>query len=247
VSHKEALEDTPMMRGMKRGAASFVSLFVLLASARASAQDNAPPSAGYPPPAQGQPPPGQYPPPGYPPPRQYPPPGYPPPPTAYAPPGWAPAPPKPPHPRRVFSLTISPLHLILTVVELTGEARVHDKVGLAVIGGAGKFRDSLVGVSATVIEAGAQVRYYVVGDFRHGMQLGAELLYLHLDFSDSVATGEALAIGPFIGYKVIADAGFTFDVQLGFEHASVRDSSGSPSNRDLKYIPLLNLNIGRSF
>ena len=82
--------------------------------------------------------------------------GYPPPPAGYPPPGvYAPPagylpPPPPPHPRRVFSLTISPLHLFLPVVELTGEARVHDNVGVALIAGAGKYSDPNVsGISAT--------------------------------------------------------------------------------------------------
>ena len=96
------------------------------------------------------------------------------------------------HPRRVFSLTISPIHLFLPVVELTGEARVHDKVGVALIAGAGKYSDpNVTGISATVYEAGGQVRVYVIGDFRHGMQLGGELLYLHL--SDTASRSAARA------------------------------------------------------
>ena len=79
------------------------------------------------------------------------------------------------------------------------------------------------------------------------MQLGAELLYLHLDAKEIVATGEGVAIGPFIGYKVMIDAGFTFDAQLGFEHISARATSGSSSDSEKEYIPLLNLNVGWSF
>jgi len=213
----------------------FVSLF---GSSRVLAQTNPnpPPPEGYPPPA------GAYPPQGAPPPAGYPPPG------VYAPPAWAPPPPPPEHPRRVFSLTVSPIHLTLPVVELTAEARVHDKIGIAVIGGAGKYSDPNVsGISATVFEAGAQIRYYVIGDFRHGMQLGGELLYLHL-YDDRVAiSGEGLAVGPFIGYKIMIDAGFTFDAQVGFERITARaDGNGSTAN-DKTIIPLLNLNVGWSF
>jgi len=255
---------------------TIVSLVGLLAAPRAWAQAQAsappaaaaagaPPPAPYPyppagqyppagnPPGQYPPPPGQYAPPpvgyppaGYPPPGAYPPGQYPPPPMAYAPPpGWAPAP-EPPHPRRVFSLTFSPIHLLFPVVELTGEARVHDKLGLALVAGAGKYTDKDLGISAAVFEAGAQVRAYVVGDFRHGMQLGAEVLYLHLDAKEITTTGEGLAVGPFIGYKVMIDAGFTFDTQLGFEHVSARASNGNTAT-DNDWIPLLNLNIGWSF
>jgi hypothetical protein len=200
-----------------------------------------------------QAPPAEYPPPGYAapgyPPGGYPPGGYPPP-TAYAPPppGWVPIPVPEPHPRRVFSLTLSPLHLLIgPIVELTGEARVHDKVGLALIGGVGKYSDNSVGVSASVFEAGGQVRVYVVGDFRHGMQLGGELLYLHLSDTSIAATGEGVAVGPFLGYKVMADAGFTFDAQVGFEHVSARAQSGTSTAANKDFIPLLNLNIGWSF
>jgi hypothetical protein len=196
----------------------------------ALAQTSAPPPATYPPPSYAYPPAAGYPPP-----------------TAYAP-GWVPAPPpEPPHPRRVFSLTISPLHLFLPVVELTGEARVHDKVGVAVVGGAGKYTDDSVNISATVYELGAQVRFYLLGDFRQGLKLGAELLYLHLNATDVVATGEGLAIGPFVGYKIIVDAGFTFEAQLGFEHVSAQAQSGGSAASEKDYIPLLNLNIGWSF
>ena len=57
----------------------------------------------------------------------------------------------------------------------------------------------------------AQVRVYVIGDFRHGMQLGGEVLYLHLNDDRIAISGEGLAVGPFLGYKIMIDAGFTFD------------------------------------
>jgi hypothetical protein len=219
----------------------------LLMSSRAWAQGSAPPPDGNPPP-----PPAGYPPQGYPPPAAgdppagYPAPGYPPP-GVYAPPGAYILPP-PEHPRRVFSLTISPLHLVLPVVELTGEVRVHDKIGIAVIGGAGKYTDPNVsGISAKVYELGGQVRAYVIGDFRHGMQIGGEILYLHLSDSRLSATGEGVAIGPFVGYKLTIDAGFTFDAQLGVEHVSAQASNGTDTANNKTFIPLLNLNVGWSF
>jgi hypothetical protein len=197
-----------------------------------------PPPAGYPPPPAGYPPP----PAGYPPPRA----GYPP------PPGWMPVAPvayqPPPPPRRVFSLTISPVHLTFPVVELTGEIRAHDKLGLALIGGAGRYTDKSSAITAAVYEAGAQLRFYPVGDFRHGMQVGAELLYLHVSQSSLALAGQGVAVGPFLGYKVMADAGFTFDAQLGFQYAEVRATEGSNAgNSDRGIIALLNLNIGWSF
>src|SRR6187397_900116 len=99
-----------------------------------------------------------------PPPAAYPPPpaGYPPP-----PPGWMPVAPVafqlPPPPRRVFSLTISPIHLTFPIVELTGEIRAHDKLGLAMVAGVGRYTDKSVDISAAVYELGAQLRFYAIG------------------------------------------------------------------------------------
>jgi len=59
--------------------------------------------------------------------------------------------------------------------------------------------------------------------------------------------GVAVAIGPFLGYKVMTDAGFTFDTQLGFEHVSVQADSQSSTAMEKTMIVLLNLNIGWSF
>ena len=229
-----AAENAPVARWVLLGL-----VVGLLVSARAAAQANQPPPAGYPPPPAGYPPP----PAGYPPPPA----GYPPPGVYAPPPGYLPPPP-PPHPRRVFSLTISPLHLFLPVVEVTGEARVHDNVGIALIAGAGKYSDpNVTGISASVWEAGGQVRVYVIGDFRHGMQLGGELLYLHLSDTSISATGQGLALGPFLGYKFMIDAGFTVDVQLGFEYVTARASSGTATAGGKTVIPLLNANVGWSF
>ena len=169
---------------------------------------------------------------------------------APAPPAYDPRYSEPPHPRRVFALTISPIHLIFPVLELTGEFRAHDKVGVAVVAGGGKYTDKNINLSASVYEVGAQVRFYLLGDFRHGMQLGAELLYLKLTTTQIVATGEGLAMGPFLGYKFTADAGFTFDTQLGFEYVGARatatNGTTTGSASESSFIPLLNINIGWS-
>jgi len=156
------------------------------------------------------------------------------------------------HPRRVFSLTMSPLHLFLPVVELTGEARVADKLGIAGIAGAGKVSDDSASgtkLTAGVWELGAQVRYYLFGDFRHGMQLGAELLYMHLSSSELAVSGAGVAVGPFAGYKIITDIGFTFDAQLGVEYVAARAETNDLARKasDHSFIPLLNLNVGWSF
>jgi hypothetical protein len=161
------------------------------------------------------------------------------------------------HPRRVFSLTFSPLHLTLPIVELTGEVRALDKLGVAAVVGAGKITEEATAsapkISANVWEVGLQARYYLLGDFRHGLQVGAEALYLHA--SDEIetisASAQGLAVGPFVGYKYTADIGFTFDAQVGFQRIGVageaHNGSDSAKSEDSSFIPLLNLNVGWSF
>ncbi len=150
------------------------------------------------------------------------------------------------------AVTWSPIHLTLPVFELTGEVRVMPKMGVALVLGAGSVTvdDGGPKVKVSVYEVGGQFRYYVLGDFRHGMQLGAELLYLHASGSTSVesAVAAGTAVGPFLGYKFTAGIGFTFDAQLGFERLFLagQSSSGSSSS-DAKTIPMLNLNVGWSF
>jgi hypothetical protein len=79
------------------------------------------------------------------------------------------------------------------------------------------------------------------------MQLGGELLYVHLNDDRIAISGEGVAVGPFLGYKIMIDAGFTFDAQVGFEHISARAQGNGATANDKSIIPLLNLNVGWSF
>jgi len=157
-----------------------------------------------------------------------------------------------------YSITISPVHLALPVAELTAEFRVTDQTGVAALIGAGKATttDSLGNEDTfDVYEAGASFRYYMLGSFIHGMQLGAEVLYAYVSGSEGTVsgTGEGLVAGPFVGYKVATNVGFTFDAQLGVQvgliQAEAEDSSDGDSaeDEDSALIPLLNINIGWSF
>jgi hypothetical protein len=159
------------------------------------------------------------------------------------------------HPHRKVSVTVSPIHFMLPVAEVTGEYRVLDKLGVAVVLGAGKITpDQMQGFppprAISIWEAGVQGRYYLVGDFRHGMQIGGELIYMHasLSNSDLSAVADGMSVGPFVGYKVMADVGFTFDCQLGYQFvgfgASASDGQTASAS---KGAPLLNLNVGWSF
>jgi hypothetical protein len=165
-------------------------------------------------------------------------------------------PPEPPPPMPTVSLTLSPIYLLLPMLKLTGELRLGTQGSVALIGGAGWITDTNsddTKVTFFVYEVGSQLRYYVTGNFRRGMHIGAEILYLHVNGSLDTVTGVAqgLALGPFFGWKTTSYAGFTFEVQGGVEIVTagtrVTDSSGGSTSSSIDYIPLLNLNIGWSF
>lgn len=202
-----------------------------------------------------------------------------PPPTTTATPAPAPAPTPPPanppkeeeEPPREdhrVAILISPIHLIFPVVEITAEIRLHRQIGVAVIGAIGsidpyQFESTKPppGIKTgrfTVWEAGAQFVGYPVGHFDHGMQLGAELLYLGIAGSAESATNSAsgtaqgLSVGPFIGYKFTAKVGFSLAVQGGVGYYAVRsdvkDAQGrAASSSDSDFTPILNINVGWAF
>lgn len=145
------------------------------------------------------------------------------------------------------SITLSPLHLVLPLVEATGEFKLADRVGLAVIGGAGRVD------GYPVWEAGVQGRFYGLGDFRGGLELGVEALAIGVRAEEDGVTATALGVGlgPFIGGKYITDIGFTIDGQLGgsvvFASAQATDGTLTESRGARTLTPLLNLNLGWSF
>ncbi len=152
-------------------------------------------------------------------------------------------------------ISFSPFHLLFPVVELTAEVRLHRKIGIAAIGGYGQITSG--GSKFSVWEAGGQFVGYPIGHFDHGMQLGLEALYAGISGAESAgsaritATGNGLAMGPFVGYKLATKVGFSFNVQGGVEYlvasADARSSSASASASQSSFIPLLNINVGWSF
>ncbi len=165
----------------------------------------------------------------------------------------------PPRPERSLSVTVSPLHLLFPLLEVTGEYRVGPRLGVAGILGVGTISSKTSAnesIRFFASEVGASVRYYVTGSFQRGVQLGAEALYLHLKIDESTTVditgvGEGLSIGPFVGYKWTGRGGFTFDAQGGLAYASTRASASngtSPNTAsDNRLYPLLNVNVGWSF
>lgn len=160
-----------------------------------------------------------------------------------------------------FTVTWAPIRLIIPIFELTGEYRVHDDIGVSVTLGGGK-RTLLVSnteIPGAELEGGAQARYYVLGSFSHGMELGVEALYEYVRFEEplpanvlAVAAG-GLTAGPFVGYKVAAGFGLTFEAQLGARYLLLDppvtgSSSVSPiGDESSRWLPLLHLNVGWSF
>jgi hypothetical protein len=151
---------------------------------------------------------------------------------------------------RIVSLTFSPLHLVIgPIFEMQIEAQVTPHFGVAVLGGVGSLKvENAIGESArfTAYELGGQLVGYPLEDFK-SLQLGAEVLWVKVSTDDvdgrqvqDEASG--VAFGPFIGYKLITSAGFTFFAQGGFEYLKA-----SEDDVDSEFIPLLNLNIGWSF
>jgi hypothetical protein len=174
---------------------------------------------------------------------------------------------EPPEPTKVqekpryVSLTFSPLHLLSPIVELQVEGMVTPHFGLAALGGYGTIKatsanSTLDDTRFTAYELGLQLVGYPLRDFS-SLQLGAELLWLKIS-TDSLEGREisgnagGLAIGPFIGYKLLTSGGFTFFAQGGFQYiaaqADVADTEGNTGHDEAStIIPLLNLNIGWSF
>ncbi len=169
----------------------------------------------------------------------------------------------PPLNLRTKSLTVSPVHLGIGVLELMAEIRLQPNMSVAVIGGYGVQTQKLMVATATgpesqdvditVIELGAQGRYYLLGDFRHGLNVGLELLYLHgsasVETVSAVATG--LAAGPFLGYKFISSFGLTVDLRLGYSTflitGEATDGNTTQTESQKDQVPIVNLNFGWSF
>jgi hypothetical protein len=159
--------------------------------------------------------------------------------------------------RRVY-LSLSPVHLLLAMGEVTGEVRVHRKIGVAGIAGFGKPKDGATDTRYTAWELGGQVVTYPVGHFDHGMQLGVEALYAGVAGDTSVgntrisSSAQGFAVGPMVGYKLATDVGFSFNVQGGIAYfASAAEASGggtsATASTSPRAIPILNLNLGWSF
>jgi hypothetical protein len=148
------------------------------------------------------------------------------------------------------AITVSPLMLVVPLAEVTVEARVADKVGVAVVAGVGRFHEMDTNARVDLYEGGVSARYYVTGSFRSGIQLGGEAMYVKAATeSSTVHVGAAgLGLSPFAGYKWTHRRGITFEAQAGpmFMVARAKADTGESAKRS-GTIPMLNLQFGYSF
>ena len=158
--------------------------------------------------------------------------------------------------RRPWSIMVAPLFLLAPIGELTAEVSLSRRFAVAAMAGAGRVavRSPSLTTHLTTYNAGAQLQYYALGDFRHGMQIGLQVLYDHYDspFAHQfLVDGNAAQLGPFMGYKLVLDLGFTIEIQIGYQktwiwqHTS-DDPAGLVTRIDDSGL-LLNLNTGWSF
>ncbi len=146
------------------------------------------------------------------------------------------------------------------LVELTGEWRYTDKIGLAAIVGLGRatVEDEGAGYDLGLFDLGGQAYYCLLGDFDHSLQLGMEAFFLGLNGADRYngsisARLQGLSVGPFLGYKLALRSGFTVVVQAGAAvfastvHADYDESDTEYDERGALLYPLANLNLGWSF
>jgi len=159
------------------------------------------------------------------------------------------------------SLTISPLHLVTSIVEVNGEFKVDKNLGVALILGSGTFKTTTVGNSTiqgdtySIREYGFQVNYYPNSNFSQGLQYGIEIMKIDLDLISSnniKSSGSGVAFGPYLGYKTDLGIGLILVSQIGYQGYSVsakaQDSNGNTASAaggggGL----LLNLNLGFNF
>lgn len=143
------------------------------------------------------------------------------------------------------SVTVSPVHFNLPVLEASVERALTERFTAAVIGGGGRSSD------IPVWEAGAQGRYLFWGDFGTNVHVAVEGLFLRAsqDALGATFTSRALSAGPLLGAKWAAEIGFTAEIQAGVAYTSYKTSGsgGLYSADDSGADPNININLGWSF
>lgn len=120
---------------------------------------------------------------------------------------------------RGVSLMMDGAALLADIVQVQGEVRLTDRLSGGLLLGVGNVRGRSADVSHTFFLAGAQVNYYLLGDFREGLQIGAEALFSSTDVEVHntflYRGGRTLSLIPYAGYKYILASGLTLNLQAG--------------------------------
>ena len=133
-------------------------------------------------------------------------------------------------PENTVTLTLSPLHLGVPMVEAMAELEVGNDRSVALIGGLGTEE------RRWLYTFGGQVKQYVAGDFDTGLSLGAEAKYGNADMQGF--KGGTVSAGPFLGAKGT----------LGVLSLEAQGGGQLVYNQGRTSIaPLVNLNAGVSF
>ena len=147
-----------------------------------------------------------------------------------------------------LALTFSPFALLYPIAEVAGEYQVLESLGAGLILGVGKNEfDS--DEKLMFWEAGAQVVYYPVGGFDHGMQVGVEAMFESVSANANRMRHYGYAAGPLIGYKLVLSFGMTLAVQSGFAWVKShrRDTKSDAGVEKSNVQLLMNVNLGWSF
>jgi hypothetical protein len=146
------------------------------------------------------------------------------------------------------TISFSPLHLALPMLEAEAEVQATPHVGAGLILGGGRATDSSKTVTGTAYEAGLQLNWYAFAPFS-GAHLGLEGMYLRLSdvMDDPFAHASGLSVGAYVGYKLQTGAGFALVAQLGVQYVAATGATSTRTIGDSDVAPLLNLNAGWSF
>lgn len=157
------------------------------------------------------------------------------------------------------ALSVSPIHLLFPVFEVTAELLVSPQFSVALVAGAGSIsiettsNGDTTTDKFTVYELGAQGRYYFYGTAQEGALAGVELMYAHVSGETDGASGvgKGLGVGPIVGYKWVWDSGFFIDLNGGVlflvAEGEATDGEETSSSEASSVGPNLNFNLGLSF
>lgn len=148
-----------------------------------------------------------------------------------------------------YSVTWSFFSGILGVFQINGEYRVKDDLGAAMGLGIGKVENSR-NDKFTAERVHAQVRYYPLGSFVHGLQIagGFEYFLVNRSESDPLAYAEeGLIVSPYIGYKIAANCGFTFETQFGYGYSLYNATTTARQEKPGSWHVTMDLGVGWSF